>query len=273
MRYRLIIFTALIFTLFSCSDSKEQELIRKENELLKKELELNKREGKALSKNNKTIQSHKTEEQKFRTEPVPEKVIPITEANKFMPKNYQIVQSEKGPNIVSGYLNNDEYLDFAVLVAKGENLIDYSNSEDVRVLIYEGTDSNEYIKTSQSGNLTKVFIHYNIAPKLKISNKNVINLSHQSMRHHYDLKFRYEKEERNYMLIGSDYNNYGNAAKQGAGTISTNFLTGKRIENLMDFDTEKEKIYDLPEKILEFNKPLIPINKVSYYNVYSLISG
>lgn len=192
---------------------------------------------------------------------------------KHIPVEFQVVQTEQGSNFIQSDFNGDNFVDFAVLVAKGENPNNHADSEDVRVLIYHGTDTGDFIKTSNSGNLSSAFVYENPVPQLKLAAGNVIQLSHQSMRHHYDLKFRYESAHKNYMLIGSESVNYGNAVKQGAGTLSTNFLTGTRIENLMDFDEENQKVIDLPEKTTSFEKALVPITDVSDLNVYKLIGG
>jgi hypothetical protein len=100
------------------------------------------------------------------------------------------------------------------------------NSEDIRIIVFEGTPDGKYIQKAMSGNMTSTFIYNNSSsPQIKVDDKNVIILEHQSMRHHYELKIRYEKEHDNYMLIGSELHNYGNAVHDGSGNISSNFVS------------------------------------------------
>ncbi|MGB0932448.1 MAG: hypothetical protein ACPGVB_16820 [Chitinophagales bacterium] len=183
-------------------------------------------------------------------------VAPIEE---FLPNGYKIVPTDKGINIAMGNLNNDELEDAVVLIAKASNSIE--KAEGVRIAVLTGADNGEYVVHSMSGNLTSAFIYNNLSkPQIKI-NKKVISAFHQSMRHHYELKFRYENDKGQFMLIGSEVMNYGSAALEGSGPISSNFLTQKRITNL---NGEKEKTM-----VLETG--LFPLSAINDENVYSII--
>ena len=140
------------------------------------------------------------------------------------------------------------------MLVQGNNKTDYSSASDVRLSIFEGQNNGTYSLKSQTGNLTSSFLHSNSSRRIKISNKNVLSLLHQSMRHDYELKFRYEKNRKDYMLIGSEFNNYN------SGNTSTNFLSGKRII------TEKESTTK------NIAKGLKPISAVDDFSVYELIS-
>ena len=161
---------------------------------------------------------------------------------------------------ITADLNNDGISDYVVLLASGKNSKNYSNSKNVRLAILEGQNNGSFKLKSQTGNLTSSFIYMNPSKRIKVANKNVISIKHQSMRHDFELKFRYESKYKNYMLIGSEYNNYGNAIHDGAGNISSNFLAGKRVSTIGG------------KKTIEIAKELKPISAVDDYNIYELIS-
>ncbi|MFC7444780.1 hypothetical protein [Mesoflavibacter profundi] len=217
--------------LISCNNSEKENQLAKENEILKQKLE----------------QKEKTE-------------IKMQNINDFIPSGFEIVESGNELNKIMSDLNKDGISDYVVLLASGKNNKDYSNSKNVRLAIFEGQNNGSYKLKSQSGNLTSSFLHKNPNKRIKVANKNVISLKHQSMRHDYELKFRYESKYKNYMLIGSEYNNYGNAMQDGAGNISSNFLAGKRISTIDGKKTTK------------VDKDLKPISAIDDYNIYELIS-
>lgn len=252
MNYIKLLLLIFISIIISCTSDSKQKLLEKENELLKKELELSKKENEFSSKSNfadKTLKNNQ-ESTKINYKPVEE----------FLPSGYKIVPTDKGKNIVLGKLNNDELQDAVVLIAQSNNQIE--EAEEVRIAILTGIDNGEYVVSSISGNLTSAFIYNNLSkPQIKVK-KRVISAIHQSMRHDYELKFRYEKGTEQFMLIGSELNNYGNAMNEGAGNISSNFLAKKRIINL----------HGESEKTISLNN-LLPLSMINDENVYDIIGS
>lgn len=180
--------------------------------------------------------------------------------NDFIPTGFEIVTSGTELNKIESDLNEDGISDYVILLASGKNNGNYSNSKNVRLAIFEGQKDGSFKLKSQTGNLTSSFLHVNPNKRVTIANKNVISLEHQSMRHDYKLKIRYQTKYKNYMLIGSEYNNYGNAIHYGAGNISSNFITAKRISTIKG------------KKITQLSKELKPISAIDDYNIYALIS-
>lgn len=213
--------------LISCNNSEKKNKPVKENEILKEKAE---------------IKTHA-----------------ITE---FIPNGFEIVQSENEPNKIMSDFNNDGISDYIVLLASGKNNKDYSNSKDIRLAIYEGVNNGNYKLKSKTGNLTSAFVYNNLHKRvINVVNKNVISLKHQSMRHDYELKFRYENKYKDYMLIATEYNNYGSGGQSGRN-VSTNFISGKRISTI---DNEKR----ITNNIV---KELKPISTINDDNIYYLIS-
>lgn len=217
--------------LISCNNSEKENQLAKENEILKQKIE----------------QKEKAE-------------IKMQNINDFIPSGFEIVESGNELNTVMSDLNKDSIPDYVVLLASGKNNKDYSNSKNVRLAIFEGQNNGTFKLKSQTGNLTSSFLHINPDKRIKVANKNIIRLKHQSMRHDYELKFRYVSKYKNYMLIGSEYDNYGNAMQDGAVTISSNFLAGKRISTIDGKKTTKVA------------KELKPISAIEDYTIYELIS-
>ena len=185
----------------------------------------------------------------------------IKRFNDFIPSDYELVISRNELNKVMSDFNKDGISDYAVLLASGKNDRDYANSKDVRLAIFEGQADGSFILKSQTGNLTSAFLHVNPNRRIKVARANVISVKHESMRHDYELKIRYDDTSNDYMLIGSEYNNYGNAAKDGAGSISSNFIEGKRVSSIGK------------KKTLTLDKKLLPISAINNDNVYELIGG
>ena len=110
----------------------------------------------------------------------------------FIPDGYKIVTTEKGKNIVLANLNNDSFQDAAVLIAQTNN--NFEDAQDVRIAMLIGTEEGEYKLNSMTGNLTSAFLFNNLTtPQIKVENR-VVSAIHQSMRHNYELKFRYESD-------------------------------------------------------------------------------
>lgn len=178
----------------------------------------------------------------------------------FIPDGFEIVAYENTPFKIMRDLNKDGVPDYIVLLASGEHTEDYSNAEIVKVSIFEGQNDGSYQLARQTGNLSSAFLHTISDDIIEVVDVNVIRLKHQSMRHDYELKFRYESSYKNYMLIGSEYNNYGNALQDGAGNISSNFLAGKRLST---FDGQKT---------INLDKNLQPISAINDTSIYEFIS-
>lgn len=197
-------------------------------------------------------------ENKIVTEQKPEQKIKTI--NDFIPNGFEIAKSGNVPHQEIADLNNDGIFDYIILLASGINDNDYSNSKIIKLTIFEGQSNGTYKLKSQTGNLTSSFLHTNSSKRVEVLNLNEINLNHQSMRHDYSLKFKYIKENKNYMLIGSEYNNYGNSMQGGAGNISINYLSGKKISTIGG------------NKTTNVNKELIPISAINDFNIYKLVS-
>jgi len=178
----------------------------------------------------------------------------------YIPKGFEVVKSEEEKFQHIADFNSDGILDYIVLLAKGHEIEDYSDIEDVKLLILEGQENGSFIPKSQTGNLTSTFIYYLSNEILGVLENEVIVLRHQSMRHDFELKIRYEKKYKEYMLIGSEYNNYASGAGTGAGNVSINFLTGKKISTI---DGKITKI--------NIDKNLKPISMINFESAYDFI--
>lgn len=255
---REILLIMIVFISFiSCQSDGKQKLLEKENERSEKELEPQEKES--------NLDFNIDEKTKI----AKPKLI-----DDLIPDNYQIIDTENGRNLITTDLNNDGIIDFVAIVAKPDkDEKNYEDSEDVRIIIFHGTSKDKYIKKAMSGNMTAAFIYNNLSnPQIEVNNK-VIILEHQSMRHHYELKIRYEKKQDNYMLIGSELNNYGNAVHDGAGNISSNFLSKKRIIDISEYDHDLEELITPDPKKETIKNYLIPISAINDSNIYELLTG
>lgn len=245
------LFPILIVLLVSCKSDEKQKLLQKENEFLKKELELSKKENELNSQAIFIDTDEKKQIKKIIFKPIEE----------FLPDSYDIVRTESGRNLVLHDFNGDGLQDAALIIAQSNQNLE--EATDVRIAIFKGTPTGKYSKSAMSGNLTSSFFFNNLSnPQISVK-KNVISVKHQSMRHDYELKFRYEKAKNDFMLIGSELNNYGNAMLEGAGNISSNFLAKKRITKL---NGEENKIEEL-------NDDLIPLSSIKDENIYDIIGN
>ncbi|EZH71746.1 hypothetical protein ATO12_06150 [Aquimarina atlantica] len=238
-------FLIIMIILFSCNSEKKQIL------------EKNDTKEENFTKNKSSLGINKEKSTKDFTN--------------FIAEGFEIAVVQNKKKIVFGDLNQDGFEDFvAVLVSSNLNIED-NDSEEVRIAIYEGSENDRYIQKALSGNLTSAFIH-NENPTLKITSP-ILSVSHQSMRHDYEVKFRFEKKHNNYMLIGSELNNYGNATHDGAGNTSINFLTKTKIKKLFAYDHEKEKLNDLKPVITKIEEDLISITQINDLNIYKIIGS
>lgn len=188
--------------------------------------------------------------------------------NEIINDGFQIVQHDRGMNISQVDLNSDGNKDIIALVKK---------EDDTRIRIYESDGQGNYSLRTQTGNLGSHFTHNNDNPQLSmdksVSSHMVFLATHQSMRHDYILKFRFDDTANDYRLIGSELNNYGNAFHDGAGNISTNFLTGQCIKSLMAYDETKGETSTLPKQTIEISKTPLFLSDINDDNIYELISG
>lgn len=188
-------------------------------------------------------------------------IVKENDVDNFIPDGYEVVFSGNESNKIKADLNTDGILDYVILIANGTKNEKYSNATSVKLAIFEGQKDGSFILKNETGNLTYSFIYTNPDTRITVTDINIINLKHQSMRHDYELKFRYQNSYEDYMLIGAEYNNYGNATHVGAGNISTNFISRKRTSTI---DGKKTSALD---------KILIPISEVNDNNIYDLISN
>jgi hypothetical protein len=185
----------------------------------------------------------------------------------YVPNNFKIVVQDEGTNLLTGDFNGDGIVDFAMMVASN-NVDNYQDSKDVRIIICEG-NGKKFTEKARSGNLGGFFIHEAPTSQLSLT-KNVISLTYQGMRYDYELKYRFEKKYNNYMLIGSENNYYGNATNDGSGNVSTNYLAGVRTENLNEWNEKKEELIELPEVKTKVSKTLVPLSNLNENNFSSL---
>lgn len=163
-----------------------------------------------------------------------------------------------------GDFNKDGFQDYIVIdsIFKGSN--DFA---DVRIHIYEGLSNNLFVKKCSSGNLTEEFI-FNDNPSIKISEKSVISLFYQSMRHDYELKIAYRKEYKDYIIIGSEHHSYGNG--RYSMDISSNYLTKKRIIHESKYNSETDNLDKLPVRTEKITAKAYSLSNLSDDNLYSL---
>jgi hypothetical protein len=166
---------------------------------------------------------------------------PSEEMASFVPKGYETVKAEGGQIMTKGDLNNDGIDDMVVL------LQDMSQDEgNCAILVTYGAANGKYKASEVTGDMGPEPLMYADPGQIKIV-KGILIFHYQSMRWGADLKFRYEPKYGDLRLIGADTENFGNAMHDGAGSTSTNYLTGQRIENFMRYNETKEDLEDLPE--------------------------
>ncbi len=182
----------------------------------------------------------------------------------LIPKGYEIVKGEAGEIMAKGELNGDNFEDAAILI---QTLDEEQGS--AAIIVLHGEPDGKFRFGEMSGNLGPEPLSYPDPDQLKVE-KGVLIFHYQSMRWSADLKFRKEAKYGDLRLIGSDTDNYGNAVHDGAGSSSTNYLTGQRISNYMSWDEAKGDLVDLPEKR---EKVSTQLRAFSGYNDDSLYNG
>lgn len=249
MRTKLFAFTACLFMLMSCGDSSSTD----------------NQGGEAQQTEENQISSQSAQEQDKSSK------IDLETAKRFIPDGFQIVSYEDEVNFLAGNFDGDEAQDFVVMIASGEAEFP-QDAADVRIVIYEQQSDKSFAKVAESGNLEGYFIHDAPTSQLHL-NENVLSIKRQDMRFDNEWKFRYEESIGDYALIGSEYNNYGNAAGDGSGNRSTNYLSGKRIEKFSEWDAKNEKLNERPAKTISVNsvkeKPILlkALNAESFYDL------
>lgn len=240
MNYFKTITFILMLIFISCNSGNGDKSLEKENEVIEQELELPEKKNEPQTKQSpieEQEQKQKLKEIKF--QPV----------EKFIPFMYKIAE---GTDIVIGDLNNDAFQDAVVFLENTD--IDADEIPDFKILILLGTEKGEYIQGSKSGDVRSTFGVSETGPVGVTIKNRVITSYHQiAMRAHLELKFRYELSKGKVMLIGSEEVSYGNAAGDSAGTISSNYLTNKRI---VEFKDEKEQI-------IKLNSKLTPLQRIN----------
>ena len=193
--------------------------------------------------------------------------ITIEKAKQYVAKGFKLVVQEDEANLLTGDFNGDGLEDFAMIIASDDAEM-YQDAVDVRIVIFENNGKG-FTEKAKSGNLGGFFVHQ--APTSQLSlNKNIISLTYQGMRYDDEWKFRYEKKYDDYMLIGSEHNSYGNAVNDGSGNMSSNYLSGVRLENFNKWDEQKEELKELPEKKTKVSKTLLPLSKFNETNYADL---
>ncbi len=159
----------------------------------------------------------------------------------LVPKGFEIVKAEAGEIICMGDLNADGLNDAAILV---QNMDDDRGS--AAIVVAHGEAGGKYRFAEMTGLLGAEPL-MSPDPSMLSIEKGVLAFHYQSMRWSTDLKFRKEAKYGDMRLIGTETENYGNAEHDGAGTSSTNYLTGERISNYMAWDEAKQDLVDKPE--------------------------
>lgn len=171
--------------------------------------------------------------------------------------NTFILKYEKGD------FNKDGIQDYIVIdsINNGSN-----DLIEVRIHVYEGRSNNHFIKKCSSGNLTYGFT-FNNNPVIKILEKGVISVFHQSMRHDYEFKIAYKNEYKDYIIIGSEYHNYGNG--RYSTNVSSNYITQKRIINETIYNNETDRSDKLPARTEKITSKAYSLSSLNDDNVYS----
>lgn len=177
--------------------------------------------------------------------------IDLKTAKKFVTDGFEIVSYDEGANFLKGDFDDNDTQNFAVIIASNEAEF-FQDAKDVRIAIYEQQSDNMFQKVAESGNLEGYFIHNAPTSQLHLD-KNVLSIKRQDMRFDNEWKFRYEKSVNDYVLIGSEYNNYGNAVGDGSGNRSINYLSGEKIEQFSEWDMEKEELIELSTETTSIN--------------------
>lgn len=184
-----------------------------------------------------------------------------------LPEGYELVQTEEGAEIVYGDLDGDTKTDAAALIVKSTENESYDFGDEVHVAIFPANSNHVYVSALQSQNLGGESIRYKSEKKLSLK-KNVISYWHQSMRHHIEIKIRFQgKPYNDYMIIGKEYHNYGGMT-DGAVRKSINYLSGIFLLDMNEIDMEKEEQVALPTQKGKVSTKLLPLTMLDEESVY-----
>ena len=183
----------------------------------------------------------------------------------IIPPGYTIVQTKEGPDQIKGDLNGDGQEDLAVLIEmQGDE--NYDHSEEVLLMIYSADRHGQLQLASATKNLGGASVAYDDTKKLSLR-KNVLCYHHQSMRHHIDVKYRYDQSVGNFVLIGKDFADYG-SIESGPRHISINYLTGVKLINESIWNDETEETEALPERKEKVSKQIREMDLMDWDSLY-----
>jgi len=183
----------------------------------------------------------------------------------LIPPGWTIVKNQEGDEIVEADFNQDGLMDVALLIEiRGDTTYDFS--EDVMLIIALQDKNGQLEKVAVSGNLGGESISYTKQEYLWVKN-GVLSYWHQSMRHHVEVKYRYDSSQHNFMLIGKEFQDYGSVSSP-ARRVSVNYLIGQRIIREQEVDMEQEGLVELPVKREDFETILLPLSMLDWENLY-----
>jgi len=188
----------------------------------------------------------------------------------IVPSGWTIVENHESKEIICDDFNEDGYEDVAFLVEiRGDMTYDYS--EEVMLIIAKADKNRQLEKVAISGNLGGKSVGYKDQKHLW-SNNGVLSYLHQSMRYHVELKYRFDRKEYQYVLIGKEFNDYGGMSSPPRN-ISINYVTGKKIIREQVWDLEKEELVPLEEKIERFEAFQLPLSMLDWESIYGNLSS
>ena len=142
----------------------------------------------------------------------------------------------------------------------------YDTSEEILLVIFTTDRHGQLQVAASSSNLGGEASMYKDGKILSVK-KGVISYHHQSMWHHLSLKFRYEINAGEFMLIGKDYADYG-SMKDGPTKVSINYLSGVKLTDKSAWDNKTEEIISLPQERKTFKAPLKPLSSINWETLY-----
>lgn len=182
-----------------------------------------------------------------------------------IPPGYEIVKTDQGQELIYRDLNGDGKTDAVVLIVmQGDP--GYDQAEEVLLMIYTMDRHSQFQLASHSNNLGGESLMYTKTKSLSVK-KNVISYFHQSMRHDMTLKFRYDENVSDFMLIGKDYNEYG-GMEDGPRHISINYSTGIKLINESKWDDQSEEVMEQPQRKESFHKELQALSEIDWETIY-----
>jgi hypothetical protein len=177
---------------------------------------------------------------------------------------YTILENEDGRAIAEGDLNGDGSMDHAFLAVPGDTLSDAAESVHLIVLLHD--QQNGVLKSYKSKDLGLSLLSY-AGPESLALQKNVLSYFHKQMRNEVEVKFRYEPDEKDMLLIGLEAQFYGNAM-DGPSHHSINYLTGKKISERTEWAREGEDLKSLPKEYSEVEVKVRRLSDMSLESIY-----